>query len=216
MTHCNTQQHTTTRCNTLPLLHSLLRDIPSLAWRTATHCNTLQHAAIHSSTCSPVRHAQLRMAHCNTLQCTVTRCNKLQQAVTSCKTLLCILLSEIGLASRDAQPTAIHCYSPQHSLSFCKELYYCRVLLQKRPENLGSVYNKATATHSLFWKGAQILVGSFAKKTWEFGGHKQRGRPRDRVISVHTCDMAHSYMDMAHSYIGHASCILEMVHSYEI
>ena len=56
-THCNTLQHTATRCSTLQ--------------HAAAHCNTLQHTATR---CSTLQHAA---AHCNTLQHTTTRCSTL-------------------------------------------------------------------------------------------------------------------------------------------
>jgi len=52
--HCNTLQHTATRCNALPRT------------RTATHCHALQHSA---TPCNTLQHLAI---HCSTLQRTCT------------------------------------------------------------------------------------------------------------------------------------------------
>ena len=110
-THCNTLQHTATRCNTaihcnkvvtldddrLPRI--LLLD-PSAGINlfhyvknAATHCN-LQHIATH---CNTLQHTVI---HCDTLRYTVTQSNTLQHAATRCNTL---------------QHTGKHCNTLQHT-----------------------------------------------------------------------------------------------------
>jgi len=82
--HCNTLQHTATRCNTLQcivrcntLQHTAMHH--NTLQHTATHCNTLQHTATHYHTpqyivrCSPLAPSssnkllQHTATHCNTL-----------------------------------------------------------------------------------------------------------------------------------------------------
>jgi len=70
VTHCNTLQHTATRCHMLPKSTTHCYTLP----HAATRCNMLPHAATHT-----LQHAAI---HYHTLQHAVTHCNTLIYAAT--------------------------------------------------------------------------------------------------------------------------------------
>ena len=98
--HCNTLQHTATRCNSLHLRQQqrlmLLQHITTQGntfQHTATHCNTLQHIA----------------THCKILQHTATYCSILQH------TTIDLVLHRLQLLQQTApQQTATDCNRLQH------------------------------------------------------------------------------------------------------
>ena len=144
--HSSTLQHTATHCNTY--IRTLLLCLPP-----HTHCNLPQHTATHcnayllSPATFPATHTlQHTATHCNTLQHTASQarraCRERQQD-TATHTLWQDATHTLQHTATEAAryslpPTSA--FSRILGLLCAKEPYLCMALLQKRPENLGTVF----------------------------------------------------------------------------
>jgi len=169
--HCNTLHHTATHCNTLR--------------HTAIHCNVLQHTAIHCDTLQyTATHCKYTATHCSALQYTAAHCETLRHTATHCDTL-----RHTAIHCDTLQRTATHCNALQHTATHCNTLLLRWVWV--------ATISRLLKILGLFCRIESLLLGSFAKKTYNFKEPTNRSHPimyhARKCIYTHICIITYKW-----------------------